>query len=276
MRKMTMNPARLLDELTTVISHAAASIMTARAGKLVARTKSDLSPVTAADDAAESLIVEEVTPLLPGVPILSEESVYRSGCSPVDGDFVLVDPIDGTRELLAGRDEFTVNLALVRARQPVLGIVAAPALGLIWRAAEGCGAERICLAPGAPVDAARDRTAIRTRPCPYSAPVAIVSRSHLDPATEAFLARLPNAERVVSGSALKLCRVAEGAADIYPRLGATHEWDVAAGHAVLKEAGGTVTMPTGAVLSYGAFAEGLIVRGFIAWGDLSAARRLGV
>jgi 3'(2'), 5'-bisphosphate nucleotidase len=265
--------AHLLDELTTVVSRAAAVIRTARAGTLVARAKSDLSPVTSADEAAEALIVESVAHLLPGVPIMSEEAVYRSGCVPVEGDFVLVDPVDGTRELIAGRDEFTVNVALIRQARPVLGIVAAPALGLVWRAAAGGGAERFRLAPGAPAAGAQDRTAIRTRPCPGEAPIAIVSRSHLDAKTEAFLAGIADVQRIVSGSALKLCRVAEGSADLYPRLGATHEWDVAAGHAVLAEAGGVVTRPDGAALNYGAFTDGLVVQGFIAWGDSSAIGR---
>jgi 3'(2'), 5'-bisphosphate nucleotidase len=274
---MTMSGRdRLLDELTTVVSRAAATIMAARSGKLVARTKADLSPVTAADEAAESLIMEGVTRLLPGVPIMSEEAVYRSGCEPADGDFVLIDPIDGTRELLAGRDEFTVNLALVQGSRPVVGLVAAPALGRIWRAAEGHGAERVDLDAGAPAAAARSHAALCTRSCPTAAPVAIVSRSHLDDQTEAFLTRLVNVQTLVSGSAIKLCRVAEGVADVYPRLGTSHEWDVAAGHAILAQAGGIVTEPAGAPLAYGAFADGLLVRGFIAWGDPSAAVRLGL
>jgi 3'(2'), 5'-bisphosphate nucleotidase len=275
-RRIITMPAdvQLLNELTTVVSQAAAAILAARTGTLVIRTKSDQSPVTAADEAAETIILEETARLLPGVPVMSEEAVYRSGCRSVSGDFVLVDPVDGTRELLAGRDEFTVNVALVQAGRPALGIVAAPALGIIWRTATGRGAERMRFTPGAPASVATDHAPIQTRPFPSDAPIAIVSRSHLDAKTEAFLARLPNVRTVPAGSALKLCRVAEGAADVYPRLAPTHEWDVAAGHAVLVAAGGIVTQPTGEPLSYGRFADGLIVRGFIAWGDQAAAARL--
>jgi 3'(2'), 5'-bisphosphate nucleotidase len=265
--------SKLLDGLTTLASQAAGAILEARAGTLMVRTKVDQSPVTAADEAAESIVMEGVGRLLPGVPIVSEEAVYRTGCTPVSGDFVLVDPIDGTREFLAGRDEFTVNLALVRDGRPSLGIVAAPALSLLWRAASGLGTERIRLAPGAPASAAKDRELVRTRPFATENPIAIVSRSHFDAQSEAFLARLPNIQRIPSGSALKLCRVAEGAADVYPRLGPSHEWDVAAGHAVLVEAGGIVTTPAGEPLTYGGFAHKLIVPGFIAWGDPSAAAK---
>ncbi|MGH6768170.1 MAG: 3'(2'),5'-bisphosphate nucleotidase CysQ family protein [Xanthobacteraceae bacterium] len=264
---------QLLDAMTTVASQAAATILAARSGTLTVRTKADQSPVTAADEAAESILMEGIACLLPGVPIASEEAVYRSGCDPVDGDFILVDPIDGTREFLAGRDEFTINLALVRSGRPILGIVAAPALGLVWRTSAGSGAERIRLAPGAPANTASEPTPIRTRPFPSESPIAIVSRSHFDAQSEAFLARLPNIQRVSSGSALKLCRLADGAADVYPRLGSSHEWDVAAGHAVLAEAGGIVTTPAGEPLPYGGFADKFLVRGFIAWGDPSAAAK---
>jgi 3'(2'), 5'-bisphosphate nucleotidase len=263
----------LLNALTSLASQAAAAVLAARAGTLTVRTKTDQSPVTAADDAAESIILEGAARLLPGVAIVSEEAAYRSGADPIDGDFVLVDPIDGTREFLAGRDEFTINLALVQSKQPTLGIVAAPALGLIWRTGAGSGAERIRLAPGAPANSASDLTPIRTRPFAVECPVAIVSRSHFDAQTEAFLRRLPNVQRVASGSALKLCRVADGAADVYPRLGSSHEWDVAAGHAVLAQAGGIVTTASGEPLTYGNFTDKFLVRGFVAWGDPSAAAR---
>jgi 3'(2'), 5'-bisphosphate nucleotidase len=175
---------------------------------------------------------------------------------------------------VAGRDEFSINLGLVRAGRPAFGIVAAPALGLIWRTAPGGGAQRFRLPPGAAADAASEVAAIQTRPMPATGVVAAVSRSHFDSATDAFLARLGtrfgNVTRLASGSAMKLCRVAEGAADVYPRLAPTHQWDVAAGHAILAAAGGTVTTPDLMPLSYPPGAEALRVPGFIAWGDPSA------
>jgi 3'(2'), 5'-bisphosphate nucleotidase len=264
---------RLLDELTTIVSAAAAAILAARAGSLEVRAKADLSPVTAADHAAEALILEGLARLLPGMCVVSEEA---AGCAPPDripGSFVLVDPLDGTRELLAGRDEFTINLALVSGGCPRLGIIAAPAWGVLWRGIEGRGAERLRLAPGAPAGAAHERSAIRTRPSPPSGLVAVVSRSHLEPQTQALLARLPIADRRACGSAVKFGQIAEGSADVYPRLSATCEWDVAAGHALVAAAGGAVVTPEGAPLTYGRVFESFRVPAFVAWGDPSAVSR---
>jgi len=271
--------AGLIDRLTTIVSQAAAAILAVRADALNPRTKADQSPVTAADDASEAIIVDGVARLMPGVPIISEEASVRAAVGVIGNDFILVDPVDGTRELVAGRDEFTINLGLVQAGRPTIGIVAAPALGLVWRTVPTGGAQRLRLTPGAAADAATDITAIRTRPMPAAGIVAAVSRSHFDPATDAFLARLGtrfgNVTRLASGSAIKLCRVAEGTADIYPRLAPSHQWDVAAGHAILAAAGGTVTTPDRSPLSYHPDTPGLRVPGFIAWGDPSAAMAAG-
>lgn len=266
----------LLDELTSIVSAAAAAIIAARAGSLDTRTKADLTPVTAADHAAEAVILEGLARLLPDTCVVSEEAVGRALPDRIPDRFVLVDPLDGTRELVAGRDEFTINLAIVDGGRPRLGIVAAPAQGLLWRGIEGSGAERLWLSPGAPANAAQGRSIIRTRPAPRAGLVAAVSRSHLDPQTEALLARLPIAARHACGSALKFCQIAEGSADVYPRLSPTCEWDVAAGHAVLAAAGGVVTTPEGAPLRYGRIAENFRVPAFVAWGDPEAAVRLGI
>src|SRR5215470_14786970 len=262
---------RLLDELTTIVSAAAAAILAARAGSLEVRTKADLSPVTAADHAAEAVILEGLARVLPGLCVVSEEAVGVAVPDRIPDTFILVDPLDGTRELIAGRDEFTVNVAIVSGGRPRLGIVAAPAQGVLWRGVEGHGAERLHLSPGAPASAARERRAIRTRPSPRAGLTAVVSRSHLDAETEAFLARLPIADRLASGSAVKFCQVAEGAADVYPRLSTTCEWDVAAGHAVLAAAGGMITTPAGGALPYGQVGGNFRVPAFIAWGDPAAA-----
>jgi 3'(2'), 5'-bisphosphate nucleotidase len=147
-----------------------------------------------------------------------------------------------------------------------LGFVFLPARALLYRGRVGQFAERLSLAAGMPAEAARDAAPIRVRPAP-SRLIAAVSRSHLDPATEAFLDRLPVAERVASGSSLKFGLLAEGAADVYPRLAPTHEWDIAAGHAVLAAAGGTVVRPDGAALTYGHADTGFLVPAFVAWGD---------
>lgn len=271
MPELLPSDARVIDELTGIVSQAAAAILERRRGTLDARTKADQSPVTAADEAAQAIILEGLARLLPGLSVLSEEAIELTAKPDIGPDFVLVDPLDGTRELIAGRNEFSVNVALVRAHVPVLGIVAAPALGLIWRTAASGGAERFRLAPGAPVAAATNRCAIHTRALPPTGVVAALSRSHLDPDTEAFLARIPGVSRMVAGSAIKLCRVAEGSADIYPRLAPTCQWDIGAGHAVLTAAGGMLTTPQRTPLLYRPQADGLVVPAFIAWGDPQAS-----
>jgi 3'(2'), 5'-bisphosphate nucleotidase len=262
----------LLDELSSLVSAAAEAILGACRGSLEVETKADRSPVTAADHASEAVILEGLSRLLPGVPVISEEATAKVAPSDTaSGDFVLVDPLDGTRELLAGRDEFTINLAVLDNRAPWLGIVAAPALGVLWRGIAGRGAERLVLAAGAPARAATSRSRINTRKCPSSALVAAVSRSHLDSRTLGLLTTLPVGQRLPYGSAIKFCQIAEGKADVYPRLSTTCEWDVAAGHALLAAAGGVVTTPEGGVLRYGQSHCGFGVPGFIAWGDPAAA-----
>jgi 3'(2'), 5'-bisphosphate nucleotidase len=231
--------------------------------------------VTAADHAAETVILAGLSRVLPGVSVVSEEAAGRTPPLSLPDSFVLVDPLDGTRELVAGRDEFTVNIAIVSGGRPVLGLVSAPALGLLWRGIEGRGAERLRLPAGAPADAAHERAVVRTRPCPPWGLIVALSRSHLDAATEALLAKLPCAERRACGSAVKFCQVAEGSADLYPRLSPTCEWDVAAGHAVLAAAGGLVTKPDGSMLGYGRISDNFRVPAFLAWGDPSAAATLG-
>jgi 3'(2'), 5'-bisphosphate nucleotidase len=263
----------LLDELTTVVSRAAGAVLAARTRSLDPRLKADRSPVTLADHVAEAVILEGLARVLPGLPVISEEA---AGVLPakLSGDFALVDPLDGTRELVAGRDEFTINLALLSAGRPRLGIIAAPAQGLFWRGINGKGADRLRLAPGAAATAFQERIAVRTRRPPASGFVAAVSRSHFDSRTESFLARLPIAERLTCGSAIKFCQVAEGIADVYPRLSTTCEWDVAAGDAIVAAAGGSVTAPDGAPLTYGRPSQDFRIPAFIAWGDPSASAKL--
>jgi len=255
----------LLDGLTDIASRAAATILAARTRLTGVRQKSDRSPVTAADEASEALILAELDRLLPGVPVVSEEA--GGSCPPAQlGDrFLLVDPLDGTREFVAGRDEFTVNIGLVQDARPIVGVIAAPDRGTIWRAVVGQVAERLTLASGAPPAAIRARVAIRTRRRPADGPCVVTSRSHLDPATQELVDRLAPAQRMLCGSALKFCMVAEGIADIYPRLSTTSEWDVAAGHALIEAAGGGVTRPDGSPLRYGSADR--LIPGFIAFGD---------
>ena len=261
--------ARLAEALTGIAIKASAAILRIDFRQAGTRRKADASPITLADEAAQAIIRDELAHLMPTIPVVSEEApIEWQGAPPTE--FLLVDPLDGTAEFVAGRLEYTVNIALVRERTPVLGIVAAPALGLIWRGTTNCRAERLRFTPG---EAGALPDVIRTRPWPASERIAAVSRSHFDPASAAFLDRVAPVRTVESGSAIKFCRLAEGAADLYPRLAPTSEWDVAAGHALVVAAGGAVLAPDGGELSYGGASEGFRVPGFIAWGDPSAARK---
>ena len=258
----------MLPELTAIVARACAVILKLSAGTIAHRLKPDQSPVTAADEASEAEILQGLDRLLPGVPVVAEEMTGRTAPSALGHSFVMVDPLDGTKEFLAGTDEFTVNLAIVTAGVPIVGIVAAPKRGQLWRGIVGAGAERLHLTP----DDATEPQPVRTRPWPRQGAVATMSRSHLDPNTLAFLERLGPLTRRPSGSAIKFCHIAEGAADVYPRLATTCEWDVAAGHALLAAAGGIVTMPDGAALHYGRVAENFRVPAFVAWGDPDRAK----
>jgi 3'(2'), 5'-bisphosphate nucleotidase len=257
--------AAVLEPLTELVIAAGDAICAVNRAAMTVSGKSDGSPVTAADLAADRVIGEGLARLLPDLPALSEE---RSASGrPASGSFLLIDPLDGTKEFVAGRDEFTVNLALVSDGLPLLGIVGAPALGLIWRGLVGRGAERLTL------NAGRTVTPIHSRrlPPPGRDWIAAVSRSHCDPRTDAFIAQRPGAVRQVLGSAIKFCHVAEGLADVYPRLAPTCEWDLAAGHAIVSAAGGKVTDGQGAILRFDAPRKDFIVPEFIAWGDREAS-----
>lgn len=261
--------ARLMAPLTELVAAAGSAILAVDRSRMRVEGKSDGSPVTEADLASDRIIADGLARLAPDIPTLSEERATQDGGRRLE-TFFLVDPLDGTKEFVAGRDEFTVNLALVSNGTPLLGIVGAPALGLIWRGLVGQGtgnrAERLATAGG--IGAAAP---IRTRPFPKAGQpwIAAVSRSHGDAATEAFIDARPGAVRKTLGSAVKFARIAEGAADIYPRLAPTSEWDIAAGHALVTAAGGKVTDPAGGALRFGA-GKDFIVPAFIAWGDPEA------
>lgn len=255
--------ATLLEPLTELVLRAGAAIMAIPRDAKVTQ-KPDGSPVTPADLAADRVIAEGLAKIAPHVPVLSEECC--SNGRPTSGSFFVVDPLDGTKEYIAGRDEFTVNLALVSDGLPVLGIVGAPAQGIAWRGAIGHGAERLTVAADG---TSFTTSAIRTRPLPEPGEpwIATVSRSHLDAATVAFIDARPGAVHATLGSSLKFCWIAEGKADIYPRLASICEWDIAAGAALVIAAGGKVTDRTGAPLRFDEPRPNFIVPEFIAWGD---------
>jgi 3'(2'), 5'-bisphosphate nucleotidase len=263
--------ARLLEPLTKLVVAAGNAILAVNRSVMKVDGKTDGSPVTEADLAADRIIAEGLAQLAPHIPSLSEERA-REALLPYRDSFFLIDPLDGTKEFIAGRDEFTVNLALVTHGTPLLGIVAAPALGLIWRGIVGRGAERLTL--GGNPDGRPKREPIRTRSCPARGEpwTVAVSRSHGDARTEGFIAGRPGAVRSELGSAVKFGRVAEGMVDIYPRLSPTCEWDVGAGHAVVTAAGGRITDSKGKALRFGAGSRAdFIIPEFIAWGDPKAA-----
>ena len=260
--------AALMQPLTDLVVRAGAAILAVNRSVMKIDGKVDGSPVTEADLAADRIIGEGLARLVPEIPALSEERVHLAK-PPYHGSFFLIDPLDGTKEFVAGRNEFTVNLALVTDGKPLLGIVGAPALGLIWRGIVGHGAERLTLSETSRGTVEPIHT--RKLPAPGTPWVVAVSRSHGDARTEAFIAARPGAVRQMLGSAVKFSRVAEGAADIYPRLAPTSEWDVAAGHAVVTAAGGKITDSRGAELHFGSGRDGFRVPEFIVWGDPAAA-----
>lgn len=257
--------AALIEPLTELVVRAGAAILAVNRPAMKVEGKLDGTPVTEADLAADRIIGEGLTRLFPDIPALSEERAHLAK-PPYGGSFFLIDPLDGTKEFVAGRAEFTINLALVTHGTPLLGIIAAPALGLVWRGLVGRGAERL----GTEGSLAKP-IHTRTLPKPGDPWIVAVSRSHADIRTEAFIDGRPGAIRQVVGSAVKFGRVAEGKADIYPRLAPTSEWDVAAGHALVTAAGGKVTDAEGNDVQFGRGRKGFIVPEFIAWGDPDAA-----
>ena len=265
--------AGLLDSLTEIVARASAATLAVPVSSIERRTKEDQSPVSAADEASEAIIVEGVARLLPGVPIVAEESVARMATANLEPSFVLVDPLDGTKEFLAGRDEFTVNVGIITRGVAIAGVIAAPKQERLWRGIHGAGAERMALRFAGGRPEVGTGSAIKTRKAPERLTVA-TSRSHLDKDSENFLARLPVGKRHACGSSVKFCYIAQGDADLYPRLAPTREWDVAAGCAILAAAGGQVSMPNGGALRFGRSTPNFLVPGFIAWGDPAFAAAL--
>lgn len=225
--------------------------------------KADGSPVTEADIASERLIRAGLAEVLPDVPVIAEES-FKGMAGPAPDRFVLVDPLDGTREFISRNGEFTVNIGLVENGKPVAGCIYAPARDLLFLGGEA--AYRATVRPGEKPPALTMMQKLTTRPYPAEGLRAMTSRSHLDPESEALLKRLRVASSKAAGSALKFCLIAQGDGDIYPRLAPTMEWDTAAGQAVLTAAGGCVIGRDGSPLRYGKAAAGFRNDGFVAWG----------
>lgn len=253
-----MNPRQdtLLDTVIAAARAAGQAILDIYGTDFEVHGKADASPVTAADEQAEALILAALARISPRIPVVSEEAAAAGHIPDVGNRFWLVDPLDGTKEFINRNGEFTVNIALIENRRPVLGVVLAPALQRLFAGG---------LDLGAFVEDADGRRTICARRVPEEGMTVVASRSHGDAAAlDAFLAGRKVASLTNAGSSLKLCLIAAGEADLYPRLGRTMEWDIAAGHAVLAAAGGRVTTLDGADLLYGK--EGLDNPHFVASG----------
>ena len=259
---MTGPDEKLLAPLLDIARSASEQIMRIYATDFDVAVKADASPVTEADLAAHRVIVADLKRITPDLPVLSEESADIPYAERRRWDsYWLVDPLDGTKEFISKNGDFTVNIALVQGGEPIVGVVHVPATGLSYYGCLGVGAFR------------RDRdgqaSPIRVRPLIPNAPVKVVaSRSHRGELLDGYLAKLGAHTTVSRGSSLKFCLVAEGAADVYPRLGPTSEWDTAAGHAVLTAAGGRVIGMDGAPLRYNT-KDGLLNPHFIGYADSS-------
>ena len=239
---MIEDEKQLLEALVVASRAAGAEILKLVEAGFEIETKCDESPVTVCDRAAEMIILRALERCAPGVPVVAEEEV-AAGRIPAHGDvYFLVDPLDGTKEFVRGGDDYTVNIGLIIGGQPRLGVVYQPACDRLWGGLVG---------EGAFLEADGERRSIRTREL-GDRRAAVASKSHFTQSTADYLAEaIGLCEHVSVGSSLKFCIVAEGRADIYPRLSPTSEWDTAAGHAVLLAAGGRVDGPDGLPLAYG-------------------------
>jgi 3'(2'), 5'-bisphosphate nucleotidase len=227
--------------LLPIVAHAGAAIMRVYGDSFVVRRKDDNSPLTLADLESQRVIIEGLKRLTPGIPILAEESAQAPWAERKTWPLLwVVDPLDGTREFVKRNGEFTVNIALVREHEPVLGVVSAPAQGLLYWGAAGVGAFRTEDGAQMPIHVSLPHHPLRV----------VGSRSHASAETAAYLARLAPHVMTGIGSSLKFCLLAAGQADLYPRFGPTSEWDTAAGQALLEAAGGQVTRLDGHRLRY--------------------------
>jgi 3'(2'), 5'-bisphosphate nucleotidase len=260
MSKLFNHPEALLNTVTRIALEAGEITLKYydEAGYQGAEIKGDGSPVTKADKEAEAYIVGELQKISKDVPIVGEESYHLLKDVDLSGRFWLVDPLDGTKEFVAGGEDYTVNIALIENGEPVLGIIAAPVLGEVYMGHRDLGARRW-------LEDTDNSKEMRVRDVPPAGYTAIVSRSRGNtPEMEQFLDQFKISKRISRGSSLKICAVADGRADIYPGLGLTCEWDLAAGHAILKAAGGNIFTLDGEQISYGHINRKFLNPNFIA------------
>ena len=265
---MPKTNTELAHAFAEICLQAALPVMEVYAKDFTPEQKDDRSPVTEADKRAEVVILEALKAILPDTPVLAEES-FSAGVRPEVSDrFLLVDPVDGTKEFIKKNGEFTINIALIENGVPVAGCVYAPALERLYVGADGAAAAGAAK-PGDAFDAAR-LAPIKVRDGSDATKIAVMSRSHADEETRKFAEAQGVTETISAGSSLKFCRVAEAAADLYPRFGPTMEWDTAAGHAVVNGAGGAVTRPDGSPFLYGKVSDGYLNGPFVVWAQPKA------
>lgn len=254
----------MLESLVAAALSAGREIMAVHAAGPHITYKNDCSPVTEADQRAEDIILSALADSYPDIPVIAEEAATTGHVPEVASDFFLVDPLDGTKEFISGKQDFTVNIALIRNGRPIVGVVYAPALGVAWTGKEETARK---LFVSGDFEPASDHS-IRCRAKP-ALPVAVISRSHCTPKTEAFVSENGLIDSISIGSSLKFCMLAEGAADVYPRFSRTMMWDTAAGDAVLRAAGGITLDMAGLPLRYEidhSNDDMLANPDFIAWG----------
>ena len=268
--KPDFNLGRAAIVLTAAAAKAGAAIMAHYAGPTEVERKDDDSPVTKADRDAEVVILAALKEFAPSIPVVSEETA-ADRTAPLGPRFFLVDPLDGTKEFIKKRTDFTVNVALIEEGFPRFGLVYAPARSLLAvTTADGVAVEAELSPDAAGADLnALEQKRLHARKGDPGGLTALVSLSHLDPETEKFLEGLTIAHRSGAGSSVKFLEIARGNADVYPRFGPTMEWDTAAGQAVLEAAGGHVVDAKGARFRYGKTQDGLRNPSFIAWGRQS-------
>jgi 3'(2'), 5'-bisphosphate nucleotidase len=271
-----LDHAGLANRLLPSIAAAGALLLAHRQAGVAVEVKPDGSPVTAADREGESLLLEALAVAAPGVPVLAEETSHDGRLPPPGSRLFLVDALDGTREFIAGTDDFTINIGLIDDGEPVFGLVLAPALGRLFAT---LGPRRAVEAPLAPDSAAStfgglDCRRIATVEPDLAAPRIVASRSLRSPDLDRFIALSRAASVRRLGSSIKFCLLAAGEADIYPRFGPTSAWDTVAGHAILLAAGGLATTMQGRPLDYANLVRSHINPPFIAWGRAAAAAAL--
>ena len=255
------------DTLARIALQAGKVIMDIYESDFAVDQKGDASPVTAADQKAETLILAALAEADPTLMVIAEEEASEGRVPEHGHRFALVDPLDGTREFVSRNGEFTVNIAIIEHGRPVMGVVYAPAKNRLFVAESHNSGWQAEAAPGA--DVPTERRSLRIRACPEAGVTAIASKSHRTPETDLWLDKHKVNETLGAGSSLKFCLIAAGEADLYPRMGRTMEWDTAAGQAVVEAAGGRVLTEEGTPLLYGKRERGYDNPHFIVYGDVT-------